>query len=100
MSNDALRDLSQNPFVQRLGVPRIPVLRRHTVGAPLLDGPALVGAIGAGRFAEPIRALIEDAGVPESTADPSLAGGGDGKLAAVVLDATAAGTLADLAAVQ
>ncbi|MDN5929586.1 MAG: 3-oxoacyl-ACP reductase [Pseudonocardia sp.] len=100
MSNDAFRDLSQNPLVQRLGVPRIPVLRRHTVGAPLLDGPALVGAIGGGRFAEPVRALLKDAGVAESTADSSLAGGGDGKLAAVVLDATAAGSLADLAAVQ
>jgi 3-oxoacyl-[acyl-carrier protein] reductase len=90
MSNDAFRDLSQNPLVQRLGVPRIPVLRRHAVGAPLLDGPALVGAVGGGRFAEPIRALLKDAGVPD----------GDGKLAAVVLDATAARTLTDLAAVQ
>ena len=47
MSNDALRDLSQNPLVGRLGVPRIPVLRRHTPGAPLPDGPAPVGVIGA-----------------------------------------------------
>ncbi len=90
MSNDTFRDLSQNPLVQRLGVPRIPVLRRHSVGAPLLDGPALVGSVGGGRFAEPIRALLKDAGVPD----------GDGKLAAVVLDASGARTLADLAAVQ
>ncbi len=90
MSNETFRDLSQNPLVQRLGVPRIPVLRRHSVGAPLLDGPALVGSVGGGRFAEPIRALLKDAGVPD----------GDGKLAAVVLDASGARTLADLAAVQ
>ncbi|GAA2542548.1 3-oxoacyl-ACP reductase [Pseudonocardia hydrocarbonoxydans] len=91
MSNDTFRDLSQNPLVQRLGVPRIPVLRRHAVGAPLLDGPAVVGAIGAGRFAEPVRALLEEAGVTETT---------EGKVAAVVLDATAATTLDDLSAAQ
>ncbi|WP_300015287.1 3-oxoacyl-ACP reductase [Pseudonocardia sp.] len=90
MSNDAFRDLSQNPLIQRLGVPRIPVLRRHTVGAPLLDGPALVGSVGSGRFADPVRALLKDADVPD----------GDGRLAAVVLDATAARTVDDLAAVQ
>ena len=100
MSNDTFRYLSQTRLLQRLGGPRIPVLRRHTPGAPMLDGPALVGAIGGGRFADPIRALLKDAGVPDSTADSSLAGGGDGQLAAVVLDATAARTLADLAAAQ
>ncbi|MDN5748965.1 MAG: 3-oxoacyl-ACP reductase [Pseudonocardia sp.] len=100
MSNDTFRDLSQNPLVQRLGVPRIPVLRRHTPGAPLLAGPALVGSVGGGRFAEPMRALLKDAGVPESMTDSSLAGGDDGRLAAVVLDATAARTLDDLAAAQ
>ena len=91
MSNDTLRDLSQNPLVQRLGVPRIPVLRRHTPGAPLLDGPAVVGAIGAGRFAEPVRALLADAGLTEAA---------EGKVAAVVLDATAATTLDDLSSAQ
>jgi 3-oxoacyl-[acyl-carrier protein] reductase len=92
MSNDTVRDLSQNPLVRRLGVPRIPVLRRHTPGAPLLDGPALVGVIGSGRFAEPVRALLEEAGVPEAPADR--------RLAAVVLDATAARTVDDLASAQ
>ncbi len=92
MSNDAFRDLSQNTLIQRLGVPRIPVLRRHRVGAPLLDGPALVGSVGGGRFAEPVRALLKDPHIPDASAD--------GKLAAVVLDASGARTLADLAAVQ
>ncbi|MBW0091655.1 3-oxoacyl-ACP reductase [Pseudonocardia sp. KRD-184] len=96
MSNDTLRDLSQNPLVQRLGVPRIPVLRRHVPGAPLLDGPALVGTVGEGTYADAVRALLENESVAE-------AGGGDvtgGKVAGVVLDATAARTLDDLAAAQ
>ncbi len=97
MSNDTLRDLSQNALVQRLGVPRIPVLRRHSPGAPLLTGPALVGVIGAGKCAEPVRALLKDAAV-EVSASPDAGAGG--KVAAVVLDATAARTLDDLAAVQ
>ncbi len=92
MSNDFLRDVTQYGLVQQLGVPRIPVLRRHEPGAPLLDGPALVGAIGAGRFAEPIRALLKAAGIEDA--------GAEGKLAAVVLDATAVRTIDQLAEVQ
>ena len=92
MSNDTLRDLSQNPLFRKLGVPRIPVLRRHSPGAPLLTGPGIVGAIGAGRYADPIRALLKDAGVADA--------GDEGTAAAVVLDATAARRLDDLAAVQ
>jgi 3-oxoacyl-[acyl-carrier protein] reductase len=92
MSNDTLRDLSQHKVVQRLGVPRIPVLRRYEPGQALLDGPALVAAVGAGRYAEQIRALLKDAGVPDA--------GDEGKVAAAVLDATGARTLDDLAAVR
>ena len=91
MSNDTLRDLSQNSLVRRLGVPRIPVLRRYSPGHPLLDGPALVGAVGAGRYAEQIRALLKDA---------EVAGAVEGKVAAAVLDATGVRTLDDLAAVR
>jgi 3-oxoacyl-[acyl-carrier protein] reductase len=89
MSNDTLRDLSQNRLVQRLGVPRIPVLRRYEPGQPLLDGPALVGAVGAGRYAEHVRAVLKDAGVADA--------GAEGKVAAAVLDATAIRSLDDLA---
>lgn len=96
MSNDTLRDLSQNPLVQRLGVPRIPVLRRHSPGAPLLTGPALIGAVGgsidSARYAEPIRAMLKHAGVADAADEE--------KVAAVVLDATAVRTLDDLAGVQ
>jgi 3-oxoacyl-[acyl-carrier protein] reductase len=91
MSNDTLRDLSQNSLVRRLGVPRIPVLRRYSPGQPLLDGPALVGAVGAGRYAEQIRALLKGAEVADA---------GEGKVAAAVLDATGVRTLDDLAAVR
>jgi 3-oxoacyl-[acyl-carrier protein] reductase len=101
MSHDTVRDLSNHPIIGRLGMPRIPVLRRHTPGAPLLDGPALVGSVGAGRFAEQIRALLEDAGVPDAATTASSPGSGpEGTAAAVVLDATGARTLDDLAAVQ
>jgi 3-oxoacyl-[acyl-carrier protein] reductase len=92
MSNDTLRDLSQHKIVQRLGVPRIPVLRRYEPGQPLLDGPALVRAVGAGHYAEQIRALLKDAGVADAP--------DEGKVAAAVLDATGARTLDDLAAVR
>jgi 3-oxoacyl-[acyl-carrier protein] reductase len=92
MATDTLRNLSQNSLVQRLGVPRIPVLRRYTPGQPLLAGPALVGAVAPGRYAEQIRALVKDAGAP----DPS----GESRVAAAVLDATGLRTLDDLAAVR
>jgi 3-oxoacyl-[acyl-carrier protein] reductase len=92
MSNDTLRDLSQHRIVQRLGMPRIPVLRRYAPGQPLLDGPALVGTVGAARCAEQVRGLLKDAGVAEA--------GTEGKVAAAVLDATGAHTLDDLAAAR
>jgi 3-oxoacyl-[acyl-carrier protein] reductase len=89
---DTLRDLSQYRLVQRLGVPRIPVLRRHEPGRPLLDAPALVAAVGKGGIADDVRALLADAGVAEA--------GEEGKVAAAVLDATAVRTLDDLATAQ
>ncbi|WP_214366235.1 3-oxoacyl-ACP reductase [Pseudonocardia sp. H11422] len=94
MSNDLFRDLSNSPVATRLGIPRVPVLRRYEPGQPLLAGPALIAAVGAGRFAKPIGALVEDSG------GTVLDAAADEKLAAVVLDATRARTIADLAAVQ
>jgi 3-oxoacyl-[acyl-carrier protein] reductase len=92
MPGDALRDLSQNRLVRRLGVPRIPLLRRYEPGQPFLDGPALVGAVGGGGLVDGVRALLADAGAAEA--------GEDGKVAAAVLDATGARTLDDLAAAR
>ncbi|MHA6796959.1 3-oxoacyl-ACP reductase [Pseudonocardia bannensis] len=94
MSNDLFRDLSNSPVAARLGIPRVPVLRRYEPGQPLLAGPALVGAVGAGRFAKAVSALVEDAG------GTVLDAPGDEKIAAVVLDATGARTITDLASVQ
>lgn len=89
MSHDALRDLSQSRLLNRLGVPRIPVLRRYHPGQPLLDGPALVLD---GPRARAVRALLSGAGATE-------AGPGD-RLAAVVADLSAARRVEDLATAQ
>ncbi|MDN5858902.1 MAG: 3-oxoacyl-ACP reductase [Pseudonocardia sp.] len=107
MSNDLLRDVTQYGLVQQLGVPHIPQLRRHRPGDPLLDGPALVGSIEAGRFADPIRALLTEAGIPTDERDSRPLGSDEsparrdpGGLAAVVLDASAVRTIDQLADVQ
>jgi 3-oxoacyl-[acyl-carrier protein] reductase len=99
---DVLRDLSQIPLVRRLGVPRIPVLRRYAPDQAFLDGPALVGRVAGGRSAEVARTVLEDEGVhvlDGGTGDHDD-DGDDGAVAAVVLDASGATTLDDLAAAQ
>ena len=92
MSNDRVRDLSNGALGRRLGLPRIPVLRRYSPGQPLLDGPALVS--GTGRFAKPISALVTEEGA--EVVDEV----GEEKLAAVVVDLTDAVSLDDLAAAR
>jgi 3-oxoacyl-[acyl-carrier protein] reductase len=47
-------------IVGRLGLPNPPVLRRHRPGDPPVAGPVVLG--GAGRLAEPVRAILEAAG--------------------------------------
>lgn len=94
MSADRFRDLSNTALAGRLGVPRVPLLRRYEPGQALLPGPALVTSVGAGRFAKPIAALVEESG--QHVLDEV----GDQKLAAVVVDLTAAVTLDDLAAAR
>ncbi len=91
---DLLSNLSNTPVAKQLGVPTVPRLRRHEPGRPLLSGPVLVAAVGEGRFAKPISALVEENGVPVLTET------GEDRLNAVVLDLTGASTLADLAAAQ
>jgi 3-oxoacyl-[acyl-carrier protein] reductase len=66
-------------IVGRLGLPNPPVLRRHRPGDPLVDGPVVLG--GTGRLAEPVRSILESAGVEL----PSAAATGAG---ALVYDAT------------
>jgi 3-oxoacyl-[acyl-carrier protein] reductase len=94
MSTDRFRDLSNTALAGRLGVPRVPLLRRYEPGQALLPGPALVTSVGAGRFAKPITALVEESG--QQVVDAV----GEQKLAAVVVDLTAATTLDDLAAAR
>ncbi|GAA1873843.1 hypothetical protein GCM10009836_63570 [Pseudonocardia ailaonensis] len=103
MSTDRFRDFSNGSIAKRLGVPRIPVLRRYAPGQPLLDGPALVA--GAGRFAKAVSALLAEENVPvveAAEAEPAgpTVGRGEERLAAVVVDLTGATTLDDLAAAR
>ncbi len=102
MGKDAVRDLTQNTVVQRLGVPTIPQLRRFTPGQPLLEGRALVSD---GPLTHTIRGVLTNAGagfvdsVPVTPVDQAVAGRPE-RLAAVVLDATGARVIDDLAAAQ
>lgn len=104
---DTLQSLSRHPIARRLGLPQIPRLRRYEPGQPLLDGPALVGVIAESPYADQIRALLKNADVPEASPDGTrdAARGPDSgerpeRVAAVVLDATGARTIDDLATVR
>jgi 3-oxoacyl-[acyl-carrier protein] reductase len=66
--------------VKRLGLPDPPRLRRYRPADPLTDGPVLVGAADGGRLAEPVRKMLEAAGV--EIADD------DARFGALVFDAT------------
>lgn len=68
--------------VGRLGLPKPVRLRRHAPGAPLLDGPALVGSTGAGRLGTVLRAVLAEAGAQVAT-EPT-----EDRYAALVFDAT------------
>ena len=97
MTDDLLATLSNTPIAKQLGLPTVPALRRHRPGDPLLPGPVLVtsvGGAGGGRFAKPVVAFVEEHGVP------ALSEPGDEKLHGVVVDLSAATTLADLATAQ
>lgn len=85
-------------LTKQLGLPRPGVLRRYEPGAPLLEGPAVVGSAGQGRLRDTVTAVLRDAGV--TVLSPVVADGdatGE-KLGAVVLDATGVTGPADLAA--
>jgi 3-oxoacyl-[acyl-carrier protein] reductase len=78
----------------RVGLPQPSVLRRYSVGDPLLNGPAVLGSTG-GAVPTRITEILKDAGV--EIAD-SL---GDGaRVAAAVLDARSVATPSDLGAVR
>ena len=69
--------------VRQLGLPDPTRLRRYQPGDPLTDGPVLVGAAPGGRLADPVRKLLEAAGV--ETVDQATA---DVRYGALVFDAS------------
>ena len=75
----------------QLGLPRPTTLRRYAVGAPLVDGPVLVGGLGTAPVAARARALVEGEGV-ETVAEVAP---GD-RVGAVVADLSAISTLEEL----
>ncbi len=78
----------------RLGLPRPQVLRRYEPGQPLLDGPALVAAAGDGPLVGGLTEMLSAADVDLLQAE-AISDGQD-RIAAVVVDATAARRIADL----
>lgn len=91
---EAVRTGPGGALAERLGLPRPPVLRRHVPGAPLLAGPALVlTTTGPGGVLAPV---LRSAGADVVTALDAL--DDDARLGAVVVDATGAARVGDLAA--
>ncbi len=74
-----------------LGLPRPVPLRRHRPGAPLVDGPVLVGGHGETPAVAALRAGLTSAGATLTEVVPEA-----GRLGGVVVDLTAAETPADL----
>lgn len=72
---------------RRLGLPQPPVLRRHTAGAPLVEGPVRVGAAPGGRLGAAVSAVLDGAGVPVE-ADDIPATTGERRYGALIFDAT------------
>nr|WP_222710551.1 3-oxoacyl-ACP reductase [Quadrisphaera setariae] len=88
---------------RKLGLPRPAVLRRHEAGAPLLDGPALLLTTGSGASAFRTReaggalaSLLARAGAEVHLDLPDVPA--QARLGAVVVDATGATRVGDLAA--
>lgn len=86
ISHDRYQQLTGTPpgrFLQsRLGLPEVTPLRRYEPGGPLLDGLAVV--LGAGRLADAAAEAIGSAGAEVQRELPA----GDGKVGAVLFDAT------------
>jgi 3-oxoacyl-[acyl-carrier protein] reductase len=81
-------------LASRVGLPQPSRLRRYTAGAPLLDGPALVGAT-SGKVPAALRRMLTTAGaeVRDTIADGE-------RLAAIVLDARSVAAPGDLGALR
>ncbi len=79
-----------------LGLPRPAELRRYEPGAPLLHGPALVGAATGARLHDRVLEILKDAGVEHrlGVAEES----GETRYAGLVFDASGCREVADLEA--
>jgi 3-oxoacyl-[acyl-carrier protein] reductase len=86
-------------IADRVGLPRPPVLRRHSVGAPLLPGPALVGATG-GPVPDSLRELLQGIGADVAVAPAGDAGDDTTRFGALVLDVRRLAAPAELAEVR
>ena len=84
-----------NRLAAQLGLPRPSTLRRYAVGAPLLDGPVLLGGLDDAPVAARVRKLLEAEGI--DVVEELVAGARPG---AVVADLTSATTPADLDALR
>ena len=77
---------------KQVGLPTPVKLERYTPGQPVVRGPVLLGGAPGGRLAEPLAAVLADAGAKVSTAGSADADGdgdGDGQtFKALVFDAT------------
>lgn len=74
-----------------LGLPQPTKLRRYEVGAPIVDGPVLLGGHGRMPVAAAVRAALAERGVEFVDALPV-----EGKLAGIVVDLAEVETPADL----
>jgi 3-oxoacyl-[acyl-carrier protein] reductase len=87
---DRYQELTESPpgrfLVKRLGLPQPARLRRYEPGAPLLHGPALLGAAPGGRLESPVASLLDSAGV--ETLRPPQPDDGSQRFGALIFDAT------------
>jgi 3-oxoacyl-[acyl-carrier protein] reductase len=86
-------------LVKNLGLPDPVPLERWTDGAPVIDGPVLLGGVGETDTAKAIQAVLRDAGARFSTAAEGVVSS-ELRHKALVFDATGADSTADLTAVQ
>ena len=85
--------------VKNLGLPEPTPLQRWTEGAPLVDGPVLVGGVSGTDTGKAIQAVLSDAGVSFSVASEGVASS-EARHKALVFDASGGESTADLTALQ
>ncbi|EHN11274.1 3-oxoacyl-[acyl-carrier protein] reductase [Patulibacter medicamentivorans] len=97
----------------RVGLPQPPFLKRHRPGAPVVDGPVLLGQADGGRLGPAVSRVLAVIGAETWTAEGPLrdgaaeaglspkiwsgATGGDQRFQALVFDATGISSAAELA---